>query len=272
MDEQELWMPADDEALRGALDTLQWETEALPLADVRFIKARGNARRRRTQIVGAVTAAAAVAAFSFIGYHALGSKQGLVPRPAGSNTSVTNTSGPTTPVAAPGPLLVASEWQRALGYTETVKLGEMRPGEGVSTCVAPPGAQVAIGYAALANPHGYGDLYGVQGTYRAGSSEAGNTAAAKAASQIVGCTEGPASDYKAEADAAWPKVFRRAPNPESAPGVWFIVAHQGALTSLLSVGDPTALHPVTDAGFSLAQIQALALAAQQRLVQLEETK
>lgn len=273
MDEQELWMPDDDEALRGALDTLQWETEALPLADVRFIKARGNARRRRTQIVGAVTAAAAVAAFSFIGYHALGSNQGLVPRPARSNTSVTNTPSPTTPVAAAGPLLAADEWQRALGYTETVKLGEMRSGEGVDTCVSAPGTQIAISYAVLANPHGYGDLYGVQGTYRAGSSEAGNTAAAKAASQIVSCRgPGPGSDYKAEADAAWPKVFRRAPNPKSAPGVWFIVAHQGALTSLLSVGDPTALHPVTDAAFSLAQIQALALAAQQRLVQLEETK
>ena len=271
MDREELWTPADDETLRGALDTLRWETDLLPLSDVRFVKARGNARHRRAQLVGSMSVAAAVAALGFIGFHSMGTNQSLNVGPAATSTPAPTSAPsahPTVIIAAPGPLLVAAEWQRALGYTETVKLGEMRSGEGVDTCVSAPGTQIAISYAVLANPHGYGDLYGVQGTYRAGSSEAGNTAAAKAASQIVSCRgPGPGSDYKAEADAAWPKVFRSAPNPKSAPGVWFIVAHQGALISLLSVGDPTALHPVTDAGFSLAQIQALALAAQQRLVQ-----
>ena len=269
MTDLDQWTQAHDESVRDALDLLRIDVESLPLADVRFVKARGNARRRRVMVVGVASAAAAVVLIGFVASNTVGSNQGLVPRPAGSNTSVTNAPSPTT--VAAGPLLVAAEWQRALGYTETVKLGEMRSGEGVDTCVSAPGTQIAISYAALANPHGYGDLYGVQGTYRAGSSEAGDTAAAKAASQIVSCREpAPGSGYKAEPDAAWPKVFRRAPNPKSAPGVWFIVAHQGALISLLSVGDPTALHPVTDPGFSLAQIQALALAAQQRLVQLDE--
>lgn len=266
------WTQAHDEAVRDALDLLRIDVESLPLADVRFVKARGNTRRRRVMVVGVASAAAAVVLIGFVASNTVGSNLNLGPAATSSTPAPTSapSAHPTVAIAAPGPLLVASEWQRALGYTESVKLGEMRSGEGVDTCVSAPGTQIAISYAVLANPQGYGDLYGVQGTYRAGSSEAGDTAAAKAASQIDGCREGPASAYKAEADAAWPKVFRRAPNQKSAPGVWFIVAHQGALTSLLSVGDPTALHPVTDPGFSLAQIQSLALAAQQRLVQLDE--
>ena len=49
MDEQELWTPADDESIRRALGSLRWEIDALPLADVRFVKARGNSRRRRAR-------------------------------------------------------------------------------------------------------------------------------------------------------------------------------------------------------------------------------
>ena len=53
MDEQELWTPADDETIRHALDSIRWESDALPLADVRFVKARGNSRRRRALVVRA---------------------------------------------------------------------------------------------------------------------------------------------------------------------------------------------------------------------------
>lgn len=269
MNEQQHWTPADDEVVRGALDTLRRDVEALPLADARFVRARGNARRRRVVVVGAASAAAAVAAISFVGYNTLGSSnQGLDLRPAGpsstgpSSTGASSTAtGPSAPLAAPGPLLVAAEWRSALGINKTVQLGDMRPGEGVTTCVRPPGTQVAIGNATTPSS----GFYGVQGTYRALSADAGNTAAAKAVTQLVVCGEQPgqADQWKVEADAAWPKVF----SSTTADGKsWFIVAHQGPLTSLLALSDPALGGSKTESPhFSLAQIQALAQVTQQRL-------
>ena len=88
MDEQELWTPADDETLRRALDGLRWESDALPLADVRFVKARGNSRRRRALVVGAAAAAAAVAIVGVLGFKALGRDQALSLSPAAPHTTV----------------------------------------------------------------------------------------------------------------------------------------------------------------------------------------
>lgn len=264
MDEDQNWTPTDDEAVRGALGLLRRDVESLPLADVRFIRARGNARRRRALIIGVASAAAAVVAIGFVASNTVGSNQGLVPRPAGSNTAVTNTPSPSTPIAAPGPLLTAAEWQNALGFRTAVKVGGMRSGEGVSTCVLAPGAPLAVGWASVETPA----FYAVQGTYRAASAAAGNTAAAFAVTQLLGCPE-LGADYKVRADAAWPKVF--ATIGTNGHRLWFIVAHHDALTSLVSIGDagdPSS--GVTTPGFSLDQIQAVALVAQQRLIQMEE--
>ncbi|MHB8188593.1 MAG: hypothetical protein ACYDDU_21490 [Dermatophilaceae bacterium] len=87
MDEQELWTPADDETIRRALDTLRWETGALPLADVRFVKARGNSRRRRALVVGAAATAAAVAVVGVLGFNGLGRNQALDLSPAAPSTT-----------------------------------------------------------------------------------------------------------------------------------------------------------------------------------------
>ncbi|MHB1474348.1 MAG: hypothetical protein ACYCV4_12160 [Dermatophilaceae bacterium] len=87
MDEQELWTPADDETIRRALDSLRWETDALPLADVRFVKARGNSRRRRAFLVAAAAAAAAVAVVGVLGFNGLGRNQALDLSPAAPSTT-----------------------------------------------------------------------------------------------------------------------------------------------------------------------------------------
>lgn len=232
MDEQELWRPADDETIRGALDTLRLETEAEPLADVRFVRARGNARRRRTLVVGVASAAAAVVAIGFLASNTVGSNQGLDARPATPNTTVTSPT-PTNsaaPVLVGGPLPVSAEWQRALGITEVVLITDLRSGEGVfADCpVGAPGAQLATG-SVHAESTG---LDAAQAVYRATSSEAGNTAATAAVSQIVGC-QSPEMTLKVEADAAWPKVFSTVTvtaDGQRSHG-WYVVAHQGALTS-----------------------------------------
>ncbi|GEM_PF-3196635 len=264
MNEPQDWTPADDEVVRGALNTLRLDAEALPLADVRFVKARGVARRRRAQVVGVASAAAVVAAITFVGFHNLGSNQGLDLRPAAPSATAPSATSSTEPLAAPGPLLVAAEWQRALELKGTVRLGAMTSGKGVSTCHSPPGTQFAIGFATTASS----GFYAVQGTYRATSPDAGDAAAAKAASQTLVCGEqsGPGREiWRVEADAAWPKVFSSA----TADGKsWFIVAHQGALTSLIGLSDPLLGGASTEAPhFTLAQIQAMARVAQQHLVQ-----
>ena len=253
------WTQAHDGAVRDALDLLRIDVESLPLADVRFVKARGNARRRRTLIVGVASAAAAVTAFSFMGYHALGSNQNLNLGPAATSS----TSAPTatkTPVMLllGGPLPVTAEWSVALGLTETVLIKDMRPGEGVwNDCpVGAPGAPSASGSVHLARSAW---LDAAQGTYRATSAGAGNAAAATAVSQLVGCQQ---MKVKVEVDATWPKVFSTV-TPEADSQSWYIVAHEGALTSLIAVTEsgPTSPH------HTLTQIRALALVAQQRLVQ-----
>ncbi len=261
MAELDQWTQAHDDAVRGALGLLRRDAESLPLADVRFVKARGNARRRRTLVVRLASAAAAVAAIGFVASNTLGSNQGLDLRPAAPNATSTTATSPAVPLAAPGPLPVSVEWQRALGITETVLITDLRSGEGVfADCpVRAPGAQFATG-SVHAESTG---LDAAQGAYRATSPDAGNAAAATAVSQIVSC-QSPGMQLKVEADAAWPKVFSTVTvttDGQRSHG-WYVVAHQGALTSLIGVyesGTATPNHP-------LAQIQALALVAQQRLV------
>ena len=87
MDEQGLGTPADDESIRRALDSLRWETDALPLTDVRFVKARGNSRRRRAFLVGAAATAAAVAVVGVLGFNALGRNQASDLSPATPSTT-----------------------------------------------------------------------------------------------------------------------------------------------------------------------------------------
>jgi len=261
MDREELWTPADDETLRGALDTLRWETDILPLADVRFVKARGNSRRRRAFVVGAAATAAAIAVVGVLGFGALGRQQALDLSPAAPTTTGTNPTGPTsvattppTPLLLGGPLPVSAEWQRALGATTTVTIVDMRAGEGVfADCpVAAPGEPIKAS-SVNAVPDGPN---AAQAAYRATSATAGDAAAARAVTQLVGCQ---VLKVKAEAAATWPKVFS---SGTTVSHNWYVVAHQGALTSLITLntsGSPAPHPPLVD-------IQALAAIAQQRLV------
>ena len=252
MDKERLWTPADDETMRNALDTLREETDALPLLDVRFVMARGNSRRRRAFVLGAAATAAAVAVVGVLGFDALGRNQASDLSPAVPNTTATDSPAP---LLLGGPLPVSAEWQRALGTTKTVMIVDMRPGEGVfADCpVAAPGEPIKTS-SLNAVPSGPN---ATQGFYRANSANAGDTAATRAVSQLVGCQ---VLKVKVDADATWPKVFS---SHTADSHNWYVVAHQGALTSLITVntsGLPTPHPPLVD-------IQALAAIAQQRLVQ-----
>lgn len=265
MDREEVWTPADDETLRGALDTLRWESDALPLADVRFVKAWGNSRRRRAFVVGTAATAAAIAVVGVLGFDALGRQQALDLSPAAPTTTGTSTTGTSTngtktpaPTLVGGLLPVSAEWQRALGTTTTVTIVDLRAGEGVfADCpVAAPGEPIKTS-SVNAVP---GGPNAAQAAYRATSATAGDTAAARAVTQLVGCQ---VLKVKVEAAATWPKVFS---SRTTVSHNWYVVAHEGALTSLITLntsGSPAPHPPLVD-------IQALAAIAQQRLVQEAE--
>ena len=257
MDEQQRWTPADDEVVRGALDDLRRDVRALPLADVRFVKARGVTRRRRAVVAGVAAVAAAVAAVG-LGFHTLGSNQAFDLRPATITPSPTMPStrspNPALPLPVRGPLPVSAEWAAALCITETVQITDLRPGEGVfADCpVRAPCAQIATGSVHTEST----GLDAAQAAYRAASPGAGEAAAAAAVSQLRGCRQ---MTVRAELAAAWPKVFSSAtPNSHN----WYVVSHHKALTSLLTLTEPGAATPRR----TLAQVQTLALVAQQRLV------
>jgi hypothetical protein len=261
MDEQQHWTPADDEVIRGALDTVRRDVDALPLADVRFVKARGVARRRRAMIVGAVWVAAAVTLVGFVGFRALGTNQAFDLRPA---VPITTAPNPARPLLAGGPLPISVEWMRALGITESIQL---TPGEGeFPDCpIGTPGTQLArakVGTQVFDANGSWAELRSLdaaQAVYRATSPAAGDTAAATAVNRLVGCRQ---MKVTAEAAAAWPKVFS---GVTANSHTWYVVAHHGALTSLLTDTEPGR----TTSRHSLAQMKLLALVAQQRLQEVE---
>jgi hypothetical protein len=259
MDEEELWTPADDENIRSVLDTLRQETQALPLADVRFIKARGNSRRRRSFVMGAAATAATVAV-GVAGFNAFGSDQAPDMSPAAPSVSAPNTTATATPAdpALPTDMLPTSpDWRRALKITGTLVIPDSRLGEDIFSqyCPVPPPGKPLKTSAVKAPPNGPDSA---QAVYAASSADAGNAAAAATVSALVGCQ---AQKVTVEAGDTWPKVFS---SHSAYNHTWYVVAHQGYQTTLIVVnnidGSATPIRP-------LAQVQALALIAQQRLVQ-----
>src|SRR5690242_17219465 len=97
MAEPEDWTAADDAVVRRAMATLRSDVESVPLADVRFVKARGKARRRQRLLTWGAAAAAAVVVAGVGGYAALGTDR--TPAPLPPQTS--STSGPARTTAAP---------------------------------------------------------------------------------------------------------------------------------------------------------------------------
>ena len=266
MDEEELWTPADDESIRSALNTLRRESQALPLSDVRFIKARGNSRRRRSFVVGATAAAAAVAV-GVVGFNAFWSNPAPGVSPAAPSTTATRS---VAPLLRGGLLPVLVEWQSVLGTikvdrgqtvdagaiqdtTAAPELAGMYLGQGNSSAcpVASPGAPLRTEVVKASPP-----VHANQGVYEASSAGAGNAAAAAAVRELLNCQ---VTKVKVEADASWPKVF----SSHTATGyTWYVVAHEGALTTLITVNTEGSGQRLL-----MEQVQVLASNAQQRLVQ-----
>ena len=111
MAEHEDWTAADDAVVRRAMATLRADVELVPLADVRFVRARGRARRRQRLLTWGAAAAAAVVVAGVAGYAALGTNR--TPAPLPPQTSPT--SRPTTTAPAYAALPTLADWRKDLG-------------------------------------------------------------------------------------------------------------------------------------------------------------
>src|SRR6478672_10011128 len=265
------WSAADDELVRGALATLRRDVEGIELADVRFVKARGAARRRRTVLTAAAAAAAAVLAVGYVGFSGLGGHPSSL-RPAvstsRSSTTATTTSATTpadagVPLPVPGDLPVSAEWQRALGITETVVLADFKESEGgaVLDCsnVGQPGTQTRAQEVTAASA----GLQGDQRVYVNGSTAIADRKADQVVSQLLACSSvgAPVKPPKVSivADSAWPKVFSGV-GPASTE--WFVVTHSGSKVGIVTIVEPgeSGKHHWT-----VSQVQDIGAVAQRRL-------
>ena len=109
MAEHEDWTAADDAVVRRAMATLRADVESVPLADVRFVKARGQARRRQRLLTWGAAAAAAVVVAGVAGYAALGTDR--TPAPLPPQSSSTTSAAPVPGYAA---LPTLADWRTDL--------------------------------------------------------------------------------------------------------------------------------------------------------------
>ena len=129
MAELEDWTPQDEVLLRGAMTTLRGEVEAVPLAEARFVRARGARLRRQRRVVWSASAAAAAVVIATVVSAQLGQHPGLPVTPATTSgtptvtTTTTNTAAATsaTLLDVPGALPLPQEWAQSLGVRGQVR-------------------------------------------------------------------------------------------------------------------------------------------------------
>jgi len=190
MPDIDTWTPADDALVRSALASLRAETDTLPLADPRVIRARGAGRRRRTRLGWAAGAAAAVVVAVTVGYAALG-RDGARPVPPAVTTATApapTSTGPEGLLATASPLPLGAEWQRALGLAAAPVVQPQPAYEG-NLCQTPePGSrretQRVVGRAAQPDA----TLLGVQTRYSFVSDAAARAGMTTLAQGIASCT------------------------------------------------------------------------------------
>jgi hypothetical protein len=190
MPDIDTWTPADDALVRSALASLRAETDTLPLADPRVIRARGAGRRRRTRLGWAAGAAAAVVVAATVGYAALG-RDGARPVPPAVTTATApapTSTGPEGLLATASPLPLGAEWQRALGLAAAPVVQPQPAYEG-NLCQTPePGSrretQRVVGRAAQPDA----TLLGVQTRYSFVSDAAARAGMTTLAQGIASCT------------------------------------------------------------------------------------
>lgn len=269
MAETDTWTPADDDYVREALGSLKTDVDALPLADVRFVKARGRARRRRTMLGWTAGAAAAALVAAVIGFSALGGDNATHPVPPATRTTTAPTTAPTTPLdrqavspylAEPGALPLGKEWKLALGWSsdftvETTKNAEADlcwPFNGTAAVyvkdVVPVQDQNLLS--------GTGNIQGRQSRWIA--SKAPGELAKALAKGIGTCKQGQFA-VKGVQTTGWPRLYTYTAG--DAGSGWYAVTLAGNQVAVLNIVEPD--QPTTQ--FERAEVERLAAIATARL-------
>lgn len=237
MPDIDTWTAADDALVRSALASLRAETDTLPLADPRAIRARGEGRRRRALLGWAAGAAAAVVVAATVGYAALG-RDGARPVPPAMTTATTTAPSPTSTgpeglLATASPLPLGAEWQQALGLAAAPVVQPQPAYEG-NLCQTPePGSrretQRVVGRAAQPDA----TLLGVQTRYSFVSDAAAQAGVTTLAKGIASCTAPVSPRERTTSGAgAHPRIWSY--TKDGATG-WLAVAHYGTGVAWLEV-------------------------------------
>jgi hypothetical protein len=249
------WTAADDERVRAAMATLRADVDAAPLADVRFVKARGMQRRRHRMLAWTAAGAAAAAVASVVAFNPLG-RDATAPLPPAHTSAVTPspTSAPDR-LAEPGALPLAQEWVKALGLKGVATVAPVPAGEPVECLAAEPGTKAQQESVTAADPQ----ITGAQTRFTVIAGGSAETAAEGVAGQVGGCVAGPEFTVKPVRVDQWPRLFSYTAG-EAGSG-WFAVAFAGRDVALLQVVDAGS----TTLRFTQEQVAELAQVATERL-------
>jgi hypothetical protein len=268
MAETDTWTPADDAYLREALGSLRTDVDALSLADVRFVKARGRARRRRTMLGWTAGAAAAALVAAVIGFSALGGDHATHPVPPATKT----TMAPTTPVdrqavspylAEPGALPLGKEWKLALGWSSDFTVETTKNAE-PDLCWASHSARLNIPYVGeqTEDQNLLSRTGNIQGRQTRWTVDQGRGSAVKIAmvqgDSIAACRQGQFAVKAVQVDS-WPRLYTYTAG--DAGSGWYAVTHAGNQVEVLNIVEPD--HPKTQ--LERAEVERLAAIATARL-------
>ncbi|MGO4341400.1 hypothetical protein [Pedococcus sp. 2YAF34] len=261
MAEHEDWTAGDDAQLRRAMATLRRDVEAVPLPDVRFVRARGRARRRHRFLGLTAAAAAAVVVAGTVGYAAWGPSSTRTPLTPASSARTATTTPPSTTTTTPadtldqpGALPLVGEWASSLGLTGSVLLTPVKGFGPVECLQSEPGTKVQQEEVTRAP-----EMQGGQVRFRIGAGQDATTAADGVASDIAGCRLAPGYKVTPASSGTGQRVYSYTAG-DAGSGWWAVVAGKHDVV-VLQVNQ----NDRPKSGFTLTQVQELVSTAQKRL-------
>ncbi|NNM46554.1 hypothetical protein [Knoellia koreensis] len=258
------WNEADDALVRRAMATLRRDVEAAPMPDVRFVKARGRALRRRRFLTVGAAAAAAVIVASGVGYAVWGptaDQSPVVPATRSTSSSSSASPSPTTTgsLGQASPLPLLTEWSDTLGLPNGSRLTDQDPKSDdfrtFDCLTSVPNGLTQRQQITLDN----GKFEGGQALFELGSGTDPSTVADQLVTDIEGCQQGP--DYKAtkqsESNGVTTLSFTAG---DAGSGWWAVVTGPRAVTLISFTASIE-----SDAEYTQQQVAALGAIARQRL-------